>query len=146
MAFIFQFVNVVNYTDLWILKNPCIPGIKPTWSWCMIFLMPTPHFKSIYSLVLSFLYSPTLTSIHDYRKNHSSHYYFVDKVMTLHFNRLTRLVIALLPSSKSLLNSWLQLPSTVILEPLKIMSVTVSTISLSICHAVMALDAMFLVF
>ena len=39
MVFIFQFVNVVNYIDLRILKNPCIPGIKPTWSWCMIFLM-----------------------------------------------------------------------------------------------------------
>ena len=39
MAFIFQFVNVMYYIDLWILKNPCIPGIKPTWSWCMIFLM-----------------------------------------------------------------------------------------------------------
>ena len=40
MAFIFQFVNVVYYIDwLQILKNTCIPGIKPTWSWCMIFLM-----------------------------------------------------------------------------------------------------------
>ena len=39
MAFIFQFVNVVNYINLWILKNPCIPGIKPTWSRCMIFLI-----------------------------------------------------------------------------------------------------------
>ena len=39
MVFIFQFVNVVYYIDLRILKNPCIPGIKPTWSWCMIFLM-----------------------------------------------------------------------------------------------------------
>ena len=38
MAFIFQCVTVVYYTDLQILKNPCIPGIKPTWSWCMIFL------------------------------------------------------------------------------------------------------------
>ena len=37
MAFIFQFVNVVYYIDFWILKNPCIPGIKPIWSWCMIF-------------------------------------------------------------------------------------------------------------
>ena len=36
MAFIFQFVNVVYYIDLQILKNPCIPGIKPTWSWCII--------------------------------------------------------------------------------------------------------------
>ena len=39
MVFIFQFVNVVYYIDLWILKNPCIPGITPTWSWCMIFLI-----------------------------------------------------------------------------------------------------------
>ena len=41
MVFIFQFVDVVLITliDLWILKNPYIPGIKPTWSWCMIFLM-----------------------------------------------------------------------------------------------------------
>ena len=39
MAFIFQFVTVVYYIDLQILKNPCIPGVKPTWSWCMIFLI-----------------------------------------------------------------------------------------------------------
>ena len=39
MVFTFQFVNVVYYVDLQMLKNPCIPGIKPTWSWCMIFLM-----------------------------------------------------------------------------------------------------------
>ena len=40
MVFIFQFVHVVNtLIDLQILKNPCIPGIKPTWSWCMIFLI-----------------------------------------------------------------------------------------------------------
>ena len=39
MVFIFQFVNVVYLIDLQILKNPCIPGIKPTWSWCMIFLI-----------------------------------------------------------------------------------------------------------
>ena len=40
MVFIFQFVNMVYYMiDLWILKNPCIPGIKPAWSWCMIFLI-----------------------------------------------------------------------------------------------------------
>ena len=38
MVFIFQFVNI-TLIDLWILKNPCIPGIKPTWSWCIIFLM-----------------------------------------------------------------------------------------------------------
>ena len=40
MAFIFQFVNVVYYTERFVdIENPCIPGIKPTWSWCVIFLM-----------------------------------------------------------------------------------------------------------
>ena len=51
---------------------------------------------------------------------------FVGKVMSLLFNMLSRLVIAFLPRSKHLLNSWLQSPSAVILEPLKIKSLTVS--------------------
>ena len=59
---------------------------------------------------------------------------FVDKVMSLLFNKLSRLVITLLPRSKRLLISWLQSPSAVILEPPKIKSVTVSTVSPSICH------------
>ena len=54
---------------------------------------------------------------------------------------LSRLVIAFLPRSKSLLISWLQSPSAVILEPKKIKSVTVSIVSLSICHEMMKLDA-----
>ena len=49
---------------------------------------------------------------------------FVDKVMSLLFNMLSRLIIAFLPRSKHLLNSWLQSPSAVILEPQKIKSVT----------------------
>ena len=57
----------------------------------------------------------------------------VGKVMSLLFNMLSRLVIAFLPRSKHLLISWLQPPSTVILEPKKIKSVTVSTFSPSIC-------------
>ena len=61
----------------------------------------------------------------------------VGKVMSLLFNMLSRLVITLLPRSKRLLISWLQLPSAVILEPRKIKSATVSTISPSICHEVM---------
>ena len=71
---------------------------------------------------------------------------FVGKVMSLLFNMLSRLVIIFLPRSKRLLISWLQSPSAVILEPKKIMSVTVSIVSLSICHQVMGLDAMILVF
>ena len=68
---------------------------------------------------------------------------FVDKVMSLLFNMLSRLVITFLPRSKHLLISWLQSPSAVILEPRKIKSATVSP---SICHEVMGPDAMILVF
>ena len=71
---------------------------------------------------------------------------FVNKVMSLLFNMLSRLVVAFLPRSKCLLFSWLQSPPEVILEPLKIKSVTVSTFSPSICHEVMGPDAMILVF
>ena len=62
---------------------------------------------------------------------------FVGKVMSLLFNMLSRLVIAFPPRSKHLLISWLQSPSAVILEPPKIKSVTVSTLSPSISHEVM---------
>ena len=70
---------------------------------------------------------------------------FVGKVVSLLFNMLSRLVITFLPRSKCLLISWLQSPS-VILEPPKIKSDTVSTVSPSICHEVMELDAMISVF
>ena len=62
---------------------------------------------------------------------------FVEKVMSLLFNMPSRLILAFLPRSKRLLISWLQLPSAVILEPPKIKSVTVSTVSPSICHEMM---------
>ena len=62
---------------------------------------------------------------------------FVGKVMSLIFNMLSKLVITFLPRSKCLLISWLQSPSAVILEPRKIKSATVSTVSQSICHEVM---------
>ena len=71
---------------------------------------------------------------------------FVDKVMSLLFNMLSWLVITFLPRSKRLLISWLQSPSAVILEPPKIKSDTVSTVSPSICHEVMGPDAMIFVF
>ena len=67
---------------------------------------------------------------------------FVGQVMSLLLNMLSRLVITFLPRSKRLLISWLQSPSAVILEPPKIMSDTVSTISPSISHEVMGPDAM----
>ena len=71
---------------------------------------------------------------------------FVGKVMSLLFNMLSSLVITFLPRSKGLLISWLQSPSAVILQLQKIKSVTVSTVSPSICHKMMGLDAMILVF
>ena len=70
----------------------------------------------------------------------------VDKVMSLLFNMLSRLVLAFLPRSKSLLISWLKSPSAVILDPQKIKVITVSIASPYICHKVMGPDAMILVF
>ena len=84
---------------------------------------PTLQFKSINPSALSLLYGPTLTSIQDYWKDHSFNY--MD--LSLFFNMLSRLVIAFLPKSNHLLISWLQSPSTVILEPKKRKSVTAST-------------------
>ena len=120
-----------------LVGSPCSPRDSQESS-------PIPHFKSISSLALSFLCGPTLTSIHDYWKNHSlDSQTLVGKVMSLLFNMLSRLVITFLPRSKRLLISWLQSPS-VIWSPIKIKSATVSTVSPSICHEVM--DAMILVF
>ena len=71
---------------------------------------------------------------------------FIGKVMSLLFNMLSRLVIAFLPRSKHHLISWLQSPSTVILEPRKIKSATVSTVSPSISHEVIGPNAMIFIF
>ena len=71
---------------------------------------------------------------------------FVGKVMSLLLNMLSRLVITFLPRSKCLLISGLQSPTAVILEPSKMKSATVSTVSPSICHEVMGPDAMMLIF
>ena len=71
---------------------------------------------------------------------------FVSKMMSLLFNMLSSFVIALLPKGKHLLISWLQSPSTVILDLKQIRSVTVSIFSPSIFYEVMGSDAMILVF
>ena len=111
--------------------SPCCPRNSQEFS-------PTPQFKSINSSALNFLYSPNLTTIHDYWKTIAlTRQTFVGKVMSLLFNMLSRMVIVFLPRSKCLLISWLQSPSALILEPPKIKSVTVSFVSPSICHEVM---------
>ena len=71
---------------------------------------------------------------------------FVGIVMSLLYNTLSRLVKTFLPRSKYLLISWLRSPSAVIFEPQKIKSLTVSIVSLSICHEVMGPDAMIFLF
>ena len=68
---------------------------------------------------------------------------FVDKVMSLLFNMVSRLIIVFLPRSKRLSISWLRSPSAVVLESKKVKSVTVSP---SVHHKVMGPDAMILVF
>ena len=83
--------------------------------------------STFFMVQLSHLYMTTGKTIPLARQN------FVGKVMSLLFNMLSRLVITFLPGSKHLLISWLQSPSAVILEPNKIKSVTVSTVSPPIC-------------
>ena len=84
---------------------------------------PTRQFKSINSSALSLLYGPTLTSIHDYWRNHNFDYMdLCQQNISLLLNMLSRLVIAFLPRSKCLSISWLQSPSAVILKPKKIKS------------------------
>ena len=78
------------------------------------------HHSSKASIILcsTFFISPTLTSIYDYLKNHTlTKWTFVDKVMSLLFNMLSRLANTFLPRSKRLLISWLQSPPPVIMEP-----------------------------
>ena len=136
----FQWIFRTDFLEDWLVGSPCSPRDSRESS-------PTPQFKSINSSALSFLYSPTLSSIHDLRKTIALiRQTFVGKVMSLLFNMLSRLGIAFLPRSIYLLISWLQSPSAVILEPKKINSLSVSIFSQSICHEVMGLDAMILVF
>ena len=108
---------------------------------------PKSQFKCISSSALSF---PIVQLSHPYMITGKTiavtRQTLVGKVMSLLFNMLSRFVIGFLPRSNSLLISWLQSPSAVILEPAKIKSVTVSTVSPSICHDVTGPDAMILVF
>ena len=115
------------------MGSPCSPRDSQESS-------PTPQFKSINSLALSFLYThlymTTGKTIALIRPT------FVSKVISLLFNMLSRFVIAFLQRREHLLISWLQSPSAVIFEPKKIKSLTVSTVFTSIFHEVLGSDAM----
>ena len=94
-----------------LVGSPCSPRDSQESS-------PTPQFKSINSSALGLLHSPTLTPIHDRRKNHSLDYMDICwQSNALLLNMLSRLVITSLPRSEHFLISWLQSPSAVILEP-----------------------------
>ena len=86
------------------------------------------HLSAFFMVQLSHPYMTTGKTISLTRQT------FIGKVMSLLFNMLFRLVITFLPRSKHLLISWLKSPSAVILEPRKIKSAAVSTVSPSICH------------
>ena len=96
--------------------------------------------SAFFTVQLSHPYMTTGKTIALTRRN------FVGKIISLLSNMLSSLVIAFLPRSKHLLISWIQSPSAVILEPPRIKSATVSTVSPSICYEMMGLDVIILVF
>ena len=108
------------------------------------------HCKSTIHLLYIFfgtqLSSQSNSHIHTWPLGKPYPWLVVDKVMSLLFNILSRLVITVLPRSKRLLISWLQSPSAENLEPRKIKSATVSPVFPFICHEVMGPDAMILIF
>ena len=130
----------------WLVWSPCCPRDSE------VFSNTTFQKDQLFGTQLSFQCSAffTVQLSHPYmttgKTTSLTRWTFVGKVMSLFFNILSKLVITLLPRSKPLLISWLQSQSTVILEPKKIKSLTVSTVSPSICHEVMGPDAMILVF
>ena len=136
----FQWIFRIDFLEDGLVGSPCSPRDSQE--------SPlTPQFKGIKSSALSFLYSPTLTSIHDYWKIIAlTRWTFVDKVMSLLLNMLSRLVITFLPRSKRLLTSRLRSPSAVILEPLQNKVSHYFHCFPSIFHEVMGPDAMILVF
>ena len=136
----FQWTPRIDLLQDGVVGSPCSPRDSQESS-------PTPHSKAsilqcsaFFTVQLSHPHMTTGKTIALSRRT------FLGKVMSLLFNMLSRLVITFLPRSKCLLISWLQSLSAVILEPPKIKSDTVSTVSPSTSHEVMGPDAMILVF
>ena len=126
------------FPSIRVFSNESVLHIRWPKYWSFSFsLSPSKKYSGLISLQskgLSRVFSNTTVQKHQF------------KVMSLLFNTLSRLVIAFLPRSKHLLISWLQSPSAVMMKPRKIKSLTVSTVSPSICHEVMGSDAMTFVF
>ena len=126
----FQWIFRVDFLWDWLVWLPCFPRDSQQSS-------PTPQFKGINSSKFS-LHGPTLTSTHDYWKNHSFDYMDLCQQSNVSvFNMLSRLVTAFLPRSKCLLITWLQSPFTAMLELKKIKSLTACIVSLRIYYDVM---------
>ena len=96
----FQWIFRTDFLKDWLVWSPCSQRDSQESS-------PTPQFKSINSSVLNLLYGSTLTSVHDYSKNHSFDETYLCQQISLLCNMLSRLVIAFFPRSKRLLISWL---------------------------------------
>ena len=126
----FQWIFRTDFSYDWLVGSPCSPRDSQESS-------PIPQFESINSLMHSLLYGPIFTSLHDHWENHS--FDSVKAPLSLLFNMLSRFVIVFFP--RSLLISWLQSPSVVILEPKKVKLVTVSTFPPTTWHEVLKLDA-----
>ena len=140
-------------------------NISPSNEYSGLISLGLTGFISLQSKGLSRVFSSTIVRKHKFFGNQPSLWFksnictwlfgktialtiwtFVRKELSLLFNMLSRLVRAFLPRRKRHLISWLRSPSAVILEPKKIRPVTVSIVSPSICHEVMELNAMILVF
>ena len=128
-------MNIQGWFPLGLIGLISLPFNRLSWVFSSTTILEY-QFSTFFTVQLSRLYMPTGKTIALTRQN------FVGKAVSLLFNMLSRLVTAFLLRSKCLLNSWLQSPSTVILEPPKIKSLTVSIVSPSICHELMELDAM----
>ena len=131
----FQWIFRIDFLQDSLVWSPCCPRDSQESS-------PAPQVESINSSALSLLYGPSLLFV---QTTALTIWTFVDKVMSLLFNMLSRFIIAFLPRSKHLLIPWLQSLSAVILEPKKVKSLLVSIVS-HLCHEVMGPDVMILVF
>ena len=144
--------NTVTYASAWILPVN-IQGWSPLRLTGLISLL-SKGLSGVFSHTTVWRYQffgvlPSLQSTSEWPLGRTialTIWTFVSRILSLLFNTLSRFVIAFLPRSNQLLISWLQSPSTVILEPKKVKSVTVSIVSSSIYHEVMGPDAMIFVF
>ena len=136
----FQWIFRVDFLWDWLCWNPCCPRDSQESTQYQNLKTSVLWLSACFMIQLSHLYMTTGKTIDLTIRT------FVSKVMSLTFNMLSRFVIAFLPRSKCLSISWLQSPSTVILEPKKTKSVIVSTFSPYIGHEMMWPDIMILVF